>query len=383
MLRTERNAMQYWKRVQWNWLAVVGLAVCFTGLVLQGLSVRTAGTDMLFVGFVLLMVFGLAESQLADQRVPGQSWLRLTLTWAWRAAAAGLVLMLATYVMHVTDIGRVATPYLSLAGLGFYMVGLSISGLAFIRQSQGSERLSLLWAWSVGILGGLSVASGLAIYKIAGAHGLGAALVAVGLAIICSSFIVHETVGSVLWLSRATSRTTTWLLILSLVGFIFLFPSFVIFLATNGNTAVLPASRNTGIGILSNLLLAFIPLLLVGLPEILRRMLSLDGISDSTKRLLPGWLAVVAALITALYVLLLHFFSGPLVNVPLGPLCAALLAALALLTPFYRLIAAACWERGVMDIVHLTHWRTSQRLMLSELRTAWRLRNAQDSKIKE
>jgi hypothetical protein len=368
--------MQYWERVPWNWLAVVGLALCFTGFVLQGLSVRTAATDTLLVGFILLMVFGLAVSQLAAQRVPGQSRLRLTLTWAWRAAAAGLVLMLATYVMHVTHIGRVARPYLFLSGLGFYVVGLSISGLAFIRPAQGPERLSLLWAWPVGVLGGLLVASGLAIYVIAGAHGLGAALSAVGLVIICSSILVHETVGSVVWLSRATSRTTTWLLILSLVGFIFLFPSFVIFLATNGNTAVLPVSRNNGIGILSILLLASIPLLLVGVPEILRRMPSLDGASDSTKRLLPGWLAVVAALVTALYVLLLHFFSGPLVNVPLGPLCAALLAALALLTPFYKLIAVACWERGVMDIVHLTHWRTSQRLMFSELRTAWRRRGS-------
>lgn len=212
------------------------------------------------------------------QRVPGQSRLRLTLAWAWRAAAAGLVLILAAYVMHGTHLARVARPYLSLAGLSFYVVGLSFSGLAFIRPAQGSERLPLLWAWLVGILGGLSVASGAAIYVIAAAHGLGVALFTAGLAIICSSVLVHEAVDSAVSLSRTTSRTTTWLLILSFAGFVFLFPPFVIFLATNGNSAVLPASRDTGIEVLSTLLLASIAFLLVGLPEILHRMLSWDRV---------------------------------------------------------------------------------------------------------
>jgi hypothetical protein len=369
--------------VPWNWLAVAGLALCFTSFVLYGLSARTAATATLSAGIMLLMVFGLAVSRLAAQRVPGQSRLRLILTWAWRAAAAGLALILAFYVMRVTHLARVARPYLLVAGLGFYVVGLSFSGLAFIRTAKGSERLSLLWAWLVGILGGLSVASGAATYVIAGAQGLGTALLATGLMLICASVLVHGIVDSAVWLSRATSRTTTWLLILSLVGFIFLFPPFLVFLATNGNSAVFAASGNTGIGVFSTVLLGSIPFLLVGLPEILHRMLSWDRVSDSTKGILPCWLAAVAALVTGLYVLLLHFFGGPLAGVALGPLCAALLAALALLTPFYKLIAAACWERGIMDVVHLAHWRNSQRLMLSELRTAWRLRNAKDSQIKE
>lgn len=373
---------RYWERVSWNWLAAVGLFVCFTGPVLWGLSARAAATATFLVGMMLLMIFGLAVSQLAAKRVPGRSRLRLTLTWAWRVAVAGLVLMSAAYAMHAPHLARAARPYLFLTGLGFYVVGMSFSGLAFIYLARGSDRLSLLWAWLVGIVGGLSVTAGLAIYVV-GAQGLGVTLFTVGLGIICLSVVVYGTVDSAVWLSRATSRTTTLLLTLLLIGFVFLFPPFVVFLATNGNAAVLPASGNMGSKVFSILLLTLIPLFLIGLPEILHRTLSWDLASDLAKTLLPGWLAFATALATALYVLLLHFFSGPLVSVPIGPLCAALLAALALLTPFYKLIAAACWERGVMDIVHLTHWRISQCLMLSELRTAWRLRNTQDSKLKE
>jgi hypothetical protein len=380
--------MRYWERVRWDWVAVVGLALCFIGFVLYGVpSARAAALPIFSVGIMFLMVVGLSTSRLAVKRVPTQSRLQLPSTWAWRTAAAGPVLILAAYLMRVTHLGRPAASYLVLAGLGFFVIGLSVCGLAFIRLARGSERLSLLWAWRVGILGGLSVWAGAAISLLGGAHILGEGISAAGLAIICFSYLVYHSIDLAASLSRATSWTTTWLLILLFMGFIFLFPPFVIFLATNGNGVLFPASQNLGVVVCSALLLGSIPSLLVGLPEILRRRLPWDQVSDSgqasdlAKKVLLSWLAVAAALATALYVLLLHFFDGPLASVAIGPLCAALLAVLALLTPFYKLIAAACFERGVMDIVHLTHWRASQVLMLRKLRTAWRAPNRPNSKL--
>jgi hypothetical protein len=369
-------------------VAVVGLALCFIGFVLYGVpSARPAAVPMFSVGVMLLMVVGLSTSRLAVKRLPARSRLRLPSTWAWRTAAAGPVVILAAYSMRVTHLARPALPYLALTGLGFFVTGLSVCGLAFIALARGSERLSLLWAWRVGILGGLLVWTGAAISLMGGAHILGAGISAAGFLIMCFSYFIYHSIDLAARLSRATSRTTTWLLILLFMGFIFLFPPFVIFLATNGNGVLFPASQNLGIIVCSALLLGSIPFLLVGLPEMLRRRLpwdpasDSDQASDSAKKVLLSWLAVTAALATALYVLLLHFFNGPLASVPIGPMCAALLAALALLTPFYKLIAAACLERGLMDIVHLTHWRASQVLMLRKLRTAWRVPSGRNSKL--
>ena len=385
-MHTKGSVMRYWERVPWTWVAVIALALCLAGFALFAVpSARAAGLSMFSAGLILLMVVGLSTSRLAVNRVLIQSRLRLVLTWAWRTAVAGPVLILAAYSMRATHLARPVGPYFFLAGLGFFVVGLSVCGLAFIRLARGSERLSILWAWRVGILGGLLLCTGAVIYVTTGAHGLGAGISAAGLGIIFSSYYVYNAVDFAARLSQATSWTTTWLLILLFIGFIVLFPPFMIFLATNGKAASFPASQNMGVVVCSILLLAFIPFLLVGLPEILRRRLSWDQTgsdqtSGSVKNILLSWLAVAAALATALYVMLLHFFKGPLASVPIGPLFVALLATLALLTPFYKLIAAACLERGVMDIVHLTHWRTSQARTLRKLRTEWRVPSVRNSK---
>ena len=136
----------------------------------------------------------------------------------------------------------------------------------------------------------------------------------------------------------------------------------LVFLATQGNVAASPirSAHVNGRGVLprfESFVLAecLLYLLLFG-PEIIRRKLPFKHASEQALRFVPAGLAVGAAIITGSYLLALHFFNEPLVGIPLGPLAAAIVAVMALLTPFYQLIARACWRSGLADLLDPAAW---------------------------
>jgi hypothetical protein len=70
----------------------------------------------------------------------------------------------------------------------------------------------------------------------------------------------------------------------------------------------------------------------------------------------PAWLAGFAAALTALYVLILHFDNLGLAKWPLGALSVSAFGVAVLLTPFYRMVASACWKSGIAAIFDPVRW---------------------------
>ena len=93
-----------------------------------------------------------------------------------------------------------------------------------------------------------------------------------------------------------------------------------------------------------------VPVLVVVIPEALRRRLSWDGAPERARELLSAWLAVGAATVTWLYIFLLRFGGQALSGKqPFNTLALAALAigVAAFLTPFYRFVARSCWKYGI------------------------------------
>lgn len=160
---------------------------------------------------------------------------------------------------------------------------------------------------------------------------------------------------------------------------LFVFPVVLVSLATGGSVSSFAYLWRTGhghmgylrtqLGYLAEGPLFLVPVLLIALPEFLRRQVecgpapvasAMDGQADGMariKRLLPSWLATGAALSTGLYAFTLHFLGGPLAKLSLLQLLVAIAFAVALLVPPYRCIARACWERGIAEVFDPAHWR--------------------------
>jgi hypothetical protein len=104
-------------------------------------------------------------------------------------------------------------------------------------------------------------------------------------------------------------------------------------------------------------------------PEIIRRKLPFEDASEQVVRWVPATLALGAAIVTGSYLLCLHFFNEPLARLSLGPLTASIVAVMALLTPFYQLIARACWRYGLADLLDPTAWWAKWSEMTDEIRS--------------
>ncbi len=113
-------------------------------------------------------------------------------------------------------------------------------------------------------------------------------------------------------------------------------------------------------------LLLSVPCFLVVVPEILRRKPRWKCACDLRKAL-PGWLAAIAAAATGGYGFLLHLRGGPLYHPAPGTLSVAILFAVALLVPFYKVVAKGVLERGVSKFFDPASWWRMQRTILSEV----------------
>lgn len=137
----------------------------------------------------------------------------------------------------------------------------------------------------------------------------------------------------------------------------------LVFLATQGN-AVAPGARPAHVNSTGTLpqceslaLAVCLIYTLLWSPEITRRKLPFEHASEQALRLVPASFAVGAAIATGSYLVALHFFNQPLAKIPPGPLAASIVAVMALLTPFYQLIARACWRYGLADLLDPAAWR--------------------------
>lgn len=68
------------------------------------------------------------------------------------------------------------------------------------------------------------------------------------------------------------------------------------------------------------------------------------------QHILLGLLTSVASILTASFILLLHFGGGPLQKVDIKALLAGTVPAVFLVSPWYRSVAKACWKHGVPGV---------------------------------
>lgn len=141
---------------------------------------------------------------------------------------------------------------------------------------------------------------------------------------------------------------------LLMLTFSLAFPTIIIFLATNGNTAafVFFSSGSSGwIITLEGFVLSLGPAFLFIVPALAHKRLAWSTTPQLTKDVIARLLAIGAALSGGLYALLLHFDKGPLAQAHLGPLTVGILFAVVLLMPFYRSVIEACWQHGALHLV--------------------------------
>lgn len=182
-------------------------------------------------------------------------------------------------------------------------------------------------------------------------------------------------------LSRITAPSVTWVLIILGIVFLYIFPPLLAFLATNGNADfahLVVQQFNVGIrwpsfllSCLQYLLLTSVPILLIVLPETLRRRLSGVQTPTTVETLLLSQLTIGATLATGLYAITLHFAKGPLEKLGVDQLVFAAIAVVVLVGPFYRYIVTACWKHGIADVFNPRSWRAKQDEQVKFLRKAF------------
>jgi hypothetical protein len=105
------------------------------------------------------------------------------------------------------------------------------------------------------------------------------------------------------------------------------------------------------LGLLEELLFVLVLGLLIVVPSALRSAdLDMATASPQAQKALPRILATVTAVLTGLYILLLHFSGGPLRTIRPGPLVAGMIFTVLLLVPWYASIARTSWRQELSKI---------------------------------
>jgi hypothetical protein len=117
-------------------------------------------------------------------------------------------------------------------------------------------------------------------------------------------------------------------------------------------------------------------LLLVGVPAVLRRWLPWDTASEMARSLVPSWLAAAAAILTWLYIIVMHFGGAALAHDPMGLIVVAGIGAAALLAPLFQFIARSCWEHGSLALFDPLRWRGAVSAVADEIRRSRRMRSS-------
>jgi hypothetical protein len=251
----------------------------------------------------------------------------------------------------------------------------------FTFSSSGFNRVR--WARWLALAGTLVFLSIIVLRFIPSARPFGWLVGSLGIILWSIAVIIYELSIATAGIRLFTGASTSVARLLVLLSLIFLmsFPSFLVFLASNGSTAAFQLvepktwTHRGWLGALELAVLSMVFLFLLALPAVAHRAFSWSDTSELTKSYILSCLAIGAALSTGLFVFMFHFHRGPLARDPLGPLAAGILFAVALLVPIYRWVVKAFWVRGVVHVIDLGRWRTNWQLVLRELR-AGRLRLA-------
>ena len=139
-------------------------------------------------------------------------------------------------------------------------------------------------------------------------------------------------------------------------------PPLLVALATSGSTidwvpfSGEQSSSNSLASFVSQwCLMAFAALLLVA-PLTLRTYMPWDGASETARKVIPAWLGATSAVVTWLYIFMLHFERGPLAGTKAGPLAVAALGAATLLEPVYHSAARVFWQRDIGELFNPWDW---------------------------
>jgi hypothetical protein len=84
--------------------------------------------------------------------------------------------------------------------------------------------------------------------------------------------------------------------------------------------------------------------------------LDLDG-KGGTQDLMVGLITAVCCILTAIFLLSMHFGGNQLRHVPFGQLVAATIFTVVVVAPYYKLLAQACWRKGVPGLLRINQKR--------------------------
>lgn len=200
-----------------------------------------------------------------------------------------------------------------------------------------------------------------------------AVILLVNLAVL--SYFLASAVRGIRILTGAGALAASLVAILFIISLFFL-ASFLVFLASNGDSAAFTVadpgywSHRSWLGIFEIAAIDMVGLLIVVAPELAHLALPLRDTSELTKDRVTRWLTVSAAFFTGLYVFMFHFQKGPLAHFKPGTLTVVILFAIALLVPIYRSVITAFWKWGVLHIIDFGRWRADWQKVFKELRTA-------------
>lgn len=141
---------------------------------------------------------------------------------------------------------------------------------------------------------------------------------------------------------------------IGITAVLYLIPSVLAFLATNGAASAFWTAYNVGaaaypgaVDTIEDILIFLVTLLLFAFPPILHGRKGWREAPESQKNTVLRWLVVAASLITGVYSILLYFALEPVRKVPLNQLCVAVLFVVLILAPIYRSVVKSLSERGV------------------------------------
>lgn len=176
-------------------------------------------------------------------------------------------------------------------------------------------------------------------------------------------------------LPKTMSATATWRVAVTVTVFVFGLPVVFVTLARSSWSvgAVLPLFSRTlpgerWLGLLEALFMYAVPVLVAVVPGYLQAR----GRAAASS-LVPGWLAGFASVLTAAFILMLHF--GGIAEVDLrkahmGILSVAAFGVAVLLAPFYRVVVEKCLQQGIAVVFDPARWWSSWCDAYREMRRA-------------
>ncbi len=151
---------------------------------------------------------------------------------------------------------------------------------------------------------------------------------------------------------------------------------FLVFLVSGGDTAAYNLAEPISIvkagwvGYFQSFAIDMIFVFLVAVPQLAYRIVPWNEASDEFKNHMTRWLGAGAAALTGIAAALFYINNGPLAQVKPGVLVVAILFAVALLVPIYRVVTIACWRWGLLELISLRHLRQDWPIVVKDLRKA-------------